>query len=645
VNFGQVVVQPVVYVEGRGRELACGHEHRIQQGGHRITSNNLGVEAVCYRCGMINAYRSFEHEWSHIIFKSSPAMFDKFIQLYANHYGSYEVAPLLALIIGVFDDVRVHSLWNLVYPGSASEIENRWRECNNAASDINTNFITWLFGVALESTRIGPGPFFDLVPVAKKATEAVRGRGTANMLLVVRWFMEQCIDRLMKPPENSPKQSEKEKDRDDGTKGGTAGQSNESPEAEQLAPAQSRDEAVQKLNKNLRDFNRAQTHHLIDKADYVSKIAYRLQKQEEESLSKIMNIRVDELKKQEIPDFDPQGLRRPIDGEMEETVKTLQQSDGGDLTQNQYLLSNTENVLIADVLPEHIIPESRIILGQEQEADITRMRAVFAKFIGKKITRLVEDGDEINIQALIQYRLDGQNDEIFEDEGLTKGFAYLTLCDMSDSMDGVPFNYVCLGSEMLKKALDYPFVKGHLWGFRGAIGMGSENYVLMREKLLAATKGGEIWIYKYNRECEGYFAREVETHGSGGFPRDKIPVKCGGMTPTPTAIHLAVKYLNSSVSSGMEKRIFLLTDGNPTQFKLDGGVPKEHLMRAVRKEVDTARSKGVKIYTTILGNEITEKDAYEMFGPQTFWKRVRADLVGQALLEMVITQFVGFLRH
>lgn len=641
VNFGQVVLQKIVGgKELDGYSLSCGHSYSLR----RDESPDIGKEVVCYRCGMLNAYRNFEHEWSHIIFKSSPAMFDRFIQLYANHYGSYEIVNLLALVIQAFDDIRVNSLWYLVYAGSATEIHERWVEAVNNSSEVNTNFITWLFAVALGCThKITSGPFYDLVPIAKKAMDSVKFRGAANMLLVVRWFLEQCIDRLRNPTEDKL-QSGQKTNKDASKKNEGNESSDSSSKEDKNSPVMSRDEAVQQIAKDLHDLNRAQTHHLIDKADYVSKIAYRLQKEEEISLSKIMKFIPEELKQEEIPDLDPQGVRRPIDGEMEDAVKSLQQNEG-DATQNQYLLNDVENVLMADVLPEHILPESIISLGQEQQDDVNKMRAVFAKFIGKKIARLVEDGDEINIQSLIQYRLDGQNDEVFEDEGLDRGFAYLTLCDMSDSMDGVPFNYVCLGSEMLKKALDYPFVEGHLWGFRGAIGLGSENYVTTREKILAATKGGEVWIYKYNPKCGGYFAKEVETVGTGKFSRDKIPVKCGGMTPTPTALHLAVKYLVSSVPSGMEKKIFLLTDGNPTQVKLDGGVPREVLLRAVRKEINAARNKGIRIYTTILGNEVTDKDAYEMFGPQIFWKRVPSDMIGQALLETVITQFVSFLRR
>lgn len=629
VNFDQVVVRTVVKKYESGYLLNCNHVS-LPRGDIGWCE---GQEVYCHHCGVRNAYRNFEHEWSHIIFGSSPALFDRFVQIYSNHFGSYEIAPLIALLVNAFDDIRVNSLWNIVYPGSAGEIEENWKLFNDSDPEINTNLITWLFGVALNSKRLSSGPFEDLIPIAEKALEAVKGRGVSNMLFVIRWFLEQCVDRLINPP-SRPKESEPDS---------RIFKKNTSTSK----PIQDKDEAIKSLTEDLKDFSRSQTHFLIDKKDYVSKIAFKVQKSEKTALTNLMRFRADELRKIDIADSQREKHRGEEDMDVENSLKVLRQPGGDELTYDQYLLTDIENVFIANVLPENIIPQAKIVISRTQENDIDRMRAVFAKFLGKKTTRLIEDGDEIDIQSLIQFRLDGQDGEIFEDDGLTKGFAYLTLCDMSQSMEGNPFDYVCQGSEMLKRALDYPFVIGHIWGFRGAIVSGSENYVTTKQKILAATKGGEVWIYKYDPACEGYYSKEVAVDGLYKFPRDNIPVKCGGMTPTHIGLHTAVKFLNSSISSGMEKFIFLVTDGNPTQSQLsaDGFVPREVLTKAVRKEIDAARNKGVKIYTTILGDEITEKDAFEMFGPQTFWKKVPPSLIGQALVEMVITQFARFLRQ
>lgn len=637
VNFAQVAIRKILEKYGHDEFLlTCGHTMEPRQG--FIVEPD--TEVNCYRCGMVFSYRSFEHEWSHIIFKSSPALYDRFIQLYASQFAE-PIAGLLALIVNAFDDIRVNSLWRLVYPGSADDIEKKWKELCEENPEANTNFIGWLFAVALGAENLGSGPFHDLIPLARKAMSAVRGRGAANMLVVVKWFLEQCIDRLIHPPsEDEKKQEGKENEQQSGENGSDGEEGEHSG-----PPAEDQQEAIERIMKNAYDFRRGQEHHTIDKSDYVSKIAFALPKNEEAALTKLLNLKLEN--KQEIPDLQPSGEKRPIDPDMEAAVEALQQAAIGDTSSNQHLLANASSkVLLADVKPEHILPDSKIELTEESLTNIERMRAVFAKFIGKKISRLIDDGEEIDVQALIQYRLDGQSDEVFEDEGLTRGFAYMTLCDMSQSMEGSPFHYVCAGSEILKKALDYPFVQGYLWGFRGAIGVGHGVYVTTPEKIAALTKGGEVWIYRYDEACDGYLSSGVEATGYNEEQREIIPVSCDGMTPTHTGIHLAVKHLSTYVSSGMEKRIFLLTDGNPTQFKHDGkDLSRDALMRFVRKEIDTARSKNIKVYTIILGDAITEKDAFEMFGPQAYWRRVPAEQVGSALMELVTKEFVRFLRQ
>lgn len=635
VNFNQVAIKKIVKEYGPSEFLmSCGHT-TVLRAGTEMGDNRINSEVNCYRCGMMYAYRSFEHEWSHIIFKSSPAMFDRFTKMYGAQYATKEVYKLIALLVNAFDDIRVNSLWGLVYPGSAGEIDAKWKELVELDPKINTDFVTWLFGVALDAEAIGKGPYDDLIPLARKATSAIRGRGAANMLLVIRWFLEQCLERLINPPpeEEDSKKEQGEDPEDSGDSG------------EGEAP-KTRDEAVDQIMDKTSGFKRDQEHHQIDHSNYVSHIAYALQRSEEAALAKIMNVKLNDLR-EEIPDLQPDGARRPMDGEVEEAIKALQSPGGNETTFNQNLLSDAAaKVLIADVMPEDILPESRVVFSEEDKDHIDRMRAVFAKFIGKKITKLVDDGDEVDVQALIQYKLDGQDDNIFENEGFTKGFAYLTLCDMSSSMDGLPFSAVCMGAEVLKEALDYPFVRGHLWGFRGAIGQGSTNYVTAREKILSLTKGGEVWVYKYHKDCAGYLAKGVEARGFYENHRDTIPVSCGGMTPTHTGIHIATKYLSASVPAGMDKKIFLLTDGNPTQFATGGAsLPKEALQKFVRKEINNARSKNIQVYTVILGNEITEEAALEMFGPQAFWRRVPVAQVGQALLELVLKEFVRFLRR
>ncbi len=639
VNFSQVAISKVLEIYNRTEcLLSCGHSMVFR----RETDIEPEQEVPCHRCGSMYAYRSFEHEWSHIIFKSSPVLFDRFILMYSAHFGAH-VEGLIRLVVHAFDDLRVNSLWSLVYPGSASEVEAKWLELAELDPELNSNFISWLFGVALgaEGVSFNRGPFHDLITLARIATTAVRGRGAANMLLVVRWFLEQCIERLIHPPEETEKQKE-EKDNEEKK---STKDNGEYLDDEDMAPPESRDEAIQQIADRAHEFRRDQQHYTPSQHDKTINPLHKLQISDEAALAKLFNTPVKQA--EEVPTLQPQGATAPIDIDMENAVKALKKINEGEISQNQFLLSDAAaKVLIADVEPKHISPNSRIIIPREEMDNIDRMRSTFAKYIGKKISRLVDDGDEIDVQAMIQYRMDGQDDNVFEDDGLDRGFAYLTLCDMSSSMEGVPFSYVCMGSEMLKQALDYPFVRGNLWGFRGAIGKGSENYTTIKEKIASLTNGGEAWIYKYHKDCDGYLANDVEAKGFFPGHKNTIPVKCDGLTPTHTGIHVAVKYLASNTPPGMEKKIFLLTDGNPTQFKVNGqDISREALKSFVRREIENAKSKKIKIYTIILGEQITDNDALEMFGPANFWRRVPAANIGSALLEVVLREFVRFLQH
>lgn len=633
VNFNQVVIRKVADTFDGNSEslLTCGHTVMAR---HNAEAYGRKQEMTCYRCGFQRAYRNFEHEWSHIIFKSSPALFEQFVTMYSAHFG-VRVSELIRLIVHAFDDLRVQSLWTLVYPGSAHDIYQNWKDAAEQDVELNHNFITWIFGVALDAENLSnkSGPFHDLIPIAKKAAQEVRGRGAANMLMTVRWFLEQCLDRLI-----NPEDEEQEEGQENEEESGDADKDNDA------APPETRDEAAQQISdKTTHDFRREQQHYSLSQHDKTINPLFKLQKSDEAALAKIFNT---QMLEKEVPTLQQQGPKTPIDIDMEGAIKALKKASDEEMPVNQFLLTDASaKVLLAEVEPKHISPNSRIVIPSAEEDQIDRMRSVFAKYIGKKITKLIDDGDEIDVQALIQYRMDGQDDSIFEDDGLTRGFAYLTLCDMSQSMEGTPFQYVCIGSEMLKRALDYPFVRGHLWGFRGAIGKGADNYKTISEKMQALTNGGEVWIYKYHRDCDGYLAPAVEAISATGF-KTNIPVLCDGMTPTHTGVHVAAKYLAAKTPPGMEKRMFILTDGNPTQFKNNGhDLPREALLRFVRKEIDNARANRIKVFTIILGDEINDHDAAEMFGHQTMWRRVPAMNIGSALLDVVIREFVRFLRH
>lgn len=121
------------------------------------------------------------------------------------------------------------------------------------------------------------------------------------------------------------------------------------------------------------------------------------------------------------------------------------------------------------------------------------------------------------------------------------------------------------------------------------------------------------------------------------------------MTPMNTSLHVALKYLHTHVSDHMTKRVFLLTDGLPTQFKTAGGVISGiFLQKLVRKEINEARKKGIEVYTFVLADKdvIPDDAALTMFGPRHKWDRItNKKQIGDSLVKLVTREFVSHLQE
>ncbi len=650
VNFAQADTKTVARDLG-SREflLECGHAVSTRIGGRTL---EVGSEATCLRCGSNAAYRSFEHEWSHIIFGSSPLankMFVSQLRDYINQKYGLVSPDLLRMVVEAFDDLRVNSLWGLAYAGSADGIAQRWKEKCEETENINENFPVWVSGVALGASNLGRGPFSKLYAITKEATEAAKGRSLENMFVIVRWFIEKCIHRLIDPtpPEEEP-QGKQQKEKPNPSPPKRRGEDNVEQytpddlrqDTDRGEPPRTEEQALRWLAAKASAFRSGQEHHI---PNFTEEDAHKRHFD-----TSCVRRSMDKICDHGQPVAQAVGQPSSVDEDVRKAVNALKESTEEKISSNQFLIADTlDKVLMIDVLPENIDQNAKITLDPDDEENIDRMRAIFAKYIGKKMTRRCSEGDEIDVQALIRYHLEGEEEDLFEEDGFTQGFAYMTLCDMSDSMSGQPFADVCKGSEMLKASLDYPFVIPHLWGFRGAEVDARQAglYTLEAQRLQVLTRGGESWIYKYDRDCEGFLGKNAIGYNREG-QRVDVPVRCGGLTPMNTGLHIATKYLSTHVPSGMEKKIFLLTDGAPTQFHASGvEVSPETLLRLVRFEVTQARNKGIQVYPILIGDSISDDVATTMFGPSAFWKRATTKTIGSTLMTLVLKDFVRYLKR
>lgn len=332
-----------------------------------------------------------------------------------------------------------------------------------------------------------------------------------------------------------------------------------------------------------------------------------------------------------ISDLDQLDLELGDDEPDADMAQALHQLQNGmtSKSNDSLLTSNAKaKIQLIDVTPESVKTSPEVELTEDERFAVMRMRSTFFKSLGRQKAKRSADGNVVDIPALIQYINDRQDPEVFENEAVQQGFAYSILVDMSGSMSGT-FPKVCHAVEMLKKSLKFPFVVGNLWGFRGGTG------------------NGEVWMYRYDKNCVGYTGK-VRTKDWKGQPVD-LPVACGGLTPMHSATNIAVTHLWRNMPSGMAKRLFILTDGSPCHSGVGGnGMSTQMLQRFVAKEINVARQHGIQVYSLVIGaHSISDDECKLMFGPSRFWKKTETsgpNAVDKVLTKLVLENFTKYIK-
>lgn len=639
VNFGETMPSKIVSLEGPGKsdnksiyKLDCGH---VWEGnaGHLTDGSKYGM---CWECGAHQAYLGFEHEWQHIVFKSDIPAQMLFATSYADQLlqnapevDSIELIKFLKLLVNVFDDLRCNSLWEKIYPGSAQQIWDRWERLTKLKSDLDTNFLHYVFAVAFDVATPN-SPFEPMRSDIKWAVEKVRYRGFASMLLTVRFVVENCVTKLLHnlpkkdlpPPPNPQNQPSGEASQSQGAQE----QRDSKDDAEKVsddAPSQRQEgdisKALSQLVTGASPLDDGEKH--LD-ADIVDIDNAKKSQSIQAMIAKTLSSDVDN--RDDLDQHMPVGV---LDPDMQATIDHATTAIS-QKTPDSQLTSNAKAIVTIIDVPSHGIDNTNyVILSSETKNHVSRMRAMFFKAMGKQKAMRAASGSQIDIQAYLQYKLTKQDSEVFIAEEVQQGFSYSIVCDMSGSMAGT-FPQVAQAAEMLREALDFPFVRGDIWGFRGG-----------------EVKEGEVWMYRYARDVRGYIGKGWSKNFYGG--KSEHRVRCGGITPMNTAINIAIQHQHRYVAEGMAKRMFLLTDGSPLQTRINGGlIHPEALRRFVANEVKKARTRGIQVYALVIGEHaISEEDCTKMFGPRQYWRIVQNNDVGKVLSELVIDNFKKYLTR
>ncbi len=344
---------------------------------------------------------------------------------------------------------------------------------------------------------------------------------------------------------------------------------------------------------------------------------------------------------QDIDNLEPIDQSQPDDQpdpDMQAAIDLLKHALPEKSSDSKLLDDARAKIRFIDVEPYHIDDKKYVTLAEQEQESVDRLRALFYRELGRKKAFRDLTGPAVDIPAFIQFRIDRKDPDVYEGETLNRGFAYHVVSDMSGSMTGL-FPLVARAMVMLQKALDFPFVSGQFWGFRGG------EDLWMDPKTSKIKSGGDVWLYRYHRKCKGF---------EGKAPMrlentvKQVPVGCGGLTPMHSALRVTTRHVSRNVPSGMAKRIFLLTDGSPFHTKVGGGMLNENMLKAfVAKEIRWSRSHGIDVYTIIIGSGISDEDALKMFGNRKFWKRATGsgeESVDKVLTGLVMANFSKYLR-
>jgi hypothetical protein len=330
-----------------------------------------------------------------------------------------------------------------------------------------------------------------------------------------------------------------------------------------------------------------------------------------------------------------QQLGDAPDPDMQKVLDQLQDGLVEKSKDSQLTSGAKAKILLISVRPEGL--RDRIELDENERFAVNRMRSTFYKAMGRQKAKMSQEGNVVDVPAAIQYFSDHQDPEVFVGEAVQQGFGYIILSDMSGSMSG-SYSQVCHAAEMLKQALNFPFVTGQLWGFRGGESVPGRT-----------ADAGEVWLYRYDRACKGYTGATKHSAfmpSQNRFSDFTIPVKCGGLTPMNSAINVTVSHLWKRLPSSMAKRLFILTDGSPCHTKTTGGhLPEWMLQGFVAKEIALARKHGIQVYTVVIGQHaIEDKDCMKMFGPRQFWRKTERGEIYKDLSNLVLANFTKYIK-
>jgi len=244
---------------------------------------------------------------------------------------------------------------------------------------------------------------------------------------------------------------------------------------------------------------------------------------------------------------------------------------------------------VTDIAQGAAVPRLECVIGGGSLMNPTgrsdEVRSKLASIRGARKRKLCEDGDDIDIQALIQAKLGGVlgSTNIFIKERRDSGIDLLVVADCSGSMRG-NVKYLNSGVSDIVAATEDINVNVELWGFNTT-------------------------MYVFDKPCD-------LTNYVGGLT-DMLPV-------------LEASMMWALAPSSRRRAVILITDGSPTSVRgtVTTGDPREDLRVLVKEIRDN------DVMFSVLAVDMSKDDCDGMYGREGYGL-IKGEELGDALVDTV----------
>jgi len=591
-----------------------------------------------------------KHELAHKYFKSNIPLRAVFVRELIGELERISPRPLgaqvkgqlledLCFFINVLDDIRVNSLFGLLYPGAGESMDEwyheevgprMWAQAQAADGDDIQKLSTFAILVALgfepESTTWG-----EFRPDIQWAVDQAAFKTFSACLVLTRSLVLKIAKRLAEeygqdddpasqplwggtpdPLSTSSEEGEEAKAHE-----GTEGDVSENRDIDDLLKSrleQRQQDAQQNgMDRALKRMARGAPPAAFD--DDNAGFDFKDQGRENQIIRKIASdlMRVDV--------GDPDKLARKLedcDRQAGEHVRKIMQrkqelaaSRNGNFQSEDGMLTKGVKARVEIVRPpkSSLVP---IVLTPEEERTAERWRQRLVRVMNRASSRLELEGDEFAPEEYMIRRAANEPLECFRQDVTGRGFRMLILADMSYSMSGYPFRQVERLNAVLTRALDFPMVDSQVMGF-------------------CNPQGGVVRITIYPKKAPGLVS-----------PTSYVD----GATPIPQALQIAGRKLTPHTG---DKHILLLSDGFPVyQTARRGGrkgrvLSTELLRRWTRDAVAESSRHSIRTWCFMMGHQTPPpRDMDFMFGPRR-WKRLGVESVYEDAFSFITQTFVRYL--